>query len=168
MNRKLMFGVFLVLLSALSYRAVDSTEYSPGYSEQAFNAVRDGMTEAEVRRLLGPPIRIHIADPGVIRWYGPAGSWVGADGGLHCAGSDWSNGHIIPFDPTGEVARENPWAGKTKDQISEMLGTPIKEEAQRSTVYWEYTRSDGNYHRRWVGFDPSGKVAETIAFFWWD
>src|SRR4051812_44856760 len=112
-----------------------------------------------------PPNGLH---PGVVRWYGPPGSWVGKDSGLHCPVSDLSKGAIIRFDLTGKVTQEGPWTGKSADEVSASLGTPIKERVQRATVYWEYTRSDGNYHRRWVGFDHSGTVVEKVAFFWWD
>lgn len=156
-----------LLFTALS----DTTQYSPGYTEAAFEAVQEGMTEDEVRRLLGEPIRNHAGNPGVVRWYGPPGSWVGEDSGLHTPnGSDGSKSAIIRFDLSGRVAQDGPWPGRTAEEVKSVLGRPIQEKVSRAVVYWQYSISppDGSYHRRWIGFDPDGKVAEKIAYFWWD
>src|SRR4051794_35820341 len=74
------------------YQAVvDSTQYSSGYSEAAFEQIQEGMTQDEVVQLLGQPLGTHAGNPGVVRWYGPPGSWVGEDSGLHTPeGSDGS------------------------------------------------------------------------------
>jgi hypothetical protein len=49
----------------------DDTEFAQGYSASRFWAVRQGMTEEEVVRLLGPPLRRYPArSPGTEeRWY---------------------------------------------------------------------------------------------------
>jgi hypothetical protein len=171
MMRKILLVVAVLLVvgtSALLYRMMDSTEYSPGYSEKAFKEVREGMTEADVRRLLGEPLLVHLSNPGVTRWYGPPGSWVNEYGGLICPSPDWSNLAIIQFDPTGEVTMQNPWARMSPDQITALLGKPIKEVVSRVTVCWVYTRSEGSYYRRSIGFDQSGKVVEKTAYYYWD
>ena len=36
----------------------DTTVYAPGYTDSTFRRVRVGMTEAEVRKLLGPPLEV--------------------------------------------------------------------------------------------------------------
>lgn len=149
--------------------ALDDTEYSPGYTEANFDAVREGMTEGEVVRLLGRPLDSWKQDPGVVRWYGPPGSSVDEGGGLHVPGSDWSKSAVIDFDPSGRTARPGgPFAGASPDEVRAALGEPIREEVRRAVVLWRYTRSDGHHHRRWVGFDAAGMVAEKRAYFYWD
>lgn len=166
-------GLTLRFGPALSRAAVDSTKYSPDYSEAAFAAVEEGMTEAEVVLLLGQPLGAHAGNPEVVRWYGPPGSRVGEDGGLHPP-DGWVDGDkvaIIVFDPSGTTAAlGGPFPGRSADEIGAALGKPIKEEVSRSVVYWRYTQSpsDGSYHRRWIGFDAEGKVADKKAYFWWD
>src|SRR5262245_13980999 len=61
--------VFAVFLVFLHYRSIDgiggvllratfidTTSYAPGYTDRGFRAVRPGMTEAQVRKLIGPPL----------------------------------------------------------------------------------------------------------------
>jgi hypothetical protein len=184
MNRKAIYGgTVLGLLVSLSFVFVvrgipylfrgvsDTTRYSAGYSEGAFESVREGMTEVEVTQLLGQPIKTHAGNPGVVRWYGPPGSWVGEDSGLHTPeGTDFSKSAIIRFDLDGRIAHDGPWPGRSADAIQAMLGPPVQEKTKRSVVYWQYSISppDASYHRRWIGFDVDGHVAERIAFFWWD
>jgi hypothetical protein len=57
---------------ALDVLLTDDTLYAPGYSDEQFNAIRVGMTEAEVLDRLGPP----IDEP-----YSP-----------HYEGADWDKG----------------------------------------------------------------------------
>ena len=59
-------GILLLLTScsqpggvqdlALDLLLTDDTLYAPGYTDDQFNAIELGMTEAEVLRRLGPPI----------------------------------------------------------------------------------------------------------------
>lgn len=172
----LLIGLFVGLVWWIGrdlYQGVaDSTQYSSGYSEAAFEQVQEGMTQEEVVQLLGQPLRTHAGHPGLVRWYGPPGSWVGEDSGLHTPeGSDGSKAAIIRFDLSGKTASSNgPFPGKSAEEVRAALGEPIKEQVQRSIVYWRYSQSpsDGSYHRRWIGFDADGRVAEKKAYFWWD
>lgn len=45
-----------------------STRWAPGFTEERFAQVRPGMTVAEVRRILGEPLRIYTNRLGTIYW----------------------------------------------------------------------------------------------------
>jgi hypothetical protein len=45
------------------------TEYAPGYREEVFSKVALGVTEAEVARLLGPPLQTKQFSDGTTCWY---------------------------------------------------------------------------------------------------
>jgi len=53
-KRSMDAGVFDVLVKALG----EHTEYAAGYSDQAFRTTRSGMTEQQVRAILGPPLTV--------------------------------------------------------------------------------------------------------------
>jgi len=151
---------------ALLRFASDTTQYSTGYSETAFESVRVGMTQAEVIELLGAPLGTHEATPGVVRWYGPPGSSVGEDSGLHTPSGSNAKSGIFRFDLNGQFTD----SGESAENIRAEYGEPIKEKVVRAVIIWRYSWSpqDGNYHRRWIGFDIEGKVSEKKAYFWWD
>lgn len=144
---------------------------APVISESAFADVREGLTEDEVIRLLGQPLGKHEGHPGVVRYYGPPGTWVDEDGLHFPNGSDMFAGGIIRFDVDGKkVVWGQNRAGQSAEEVRAALGEPIQEKIQRSVVYWRYSWSppDWHYHRRWIGFDAEGRVAEKKSYFYWD
>ena len=127
------------------------------------------MSQAQVLQLLGHPLGSHEGFPGVIRWYGPPGTWIGEDGELHAPSGEYSKAAIIAFDLPGQTASVwGPYAGRSAEEVQAELGVPVQVKLKRSVIYWQYSRSDGNYYRRWIGFGPEARVAEKVAFFWWD
>lgn len=71
-------------------KPVDSTVYAPRFDEAKFRAIRPGMAEAEVHRLIGKPLREARSRPQVDWYYGPPTLRVTEDGGM--------------FDTSGEIA----------------------------------------------------------------
>jgi hypothetical protein len=71
--RRLVVCVILLLMAIVLaqaglqalYWVLADTQYGSGYSESAFKKVDMGMTEADVRNLIGDPFRSHIGYPGV-------------------------------------------------------------------------------------------------------
>jgi hypothetical protein len=80
-------GVFLPLLSESS-----ETVYAPRYSYFAFRRVRIGMTVAEVRDLIGEPLKIAVRPSGDV--------WVYSDS----PASRSYRMREVMFDPRGRVA----------------------------------------------------------------
>jgi hypothetical protein len=171
----LCLGVFagtFALPGFVCWFLTDCTEYSPGYTERAFNAIGEGMSRAEVRRLLGDPLQTVEHEPVVIRYFGPPGSWVGPDGGLHCPGPGIGAGTMLGFDAGGAAVKWGPsgWFGKSADEVRAALGPPFEVRVSRATVFWKYTRAKpkGDYYRRRIGFDDTGRVVEKVAYWYVD
>jgi outer membrane protein assembly factor BamE (lipoprotein component of BamABCDE complex) len=81
----------------LSLMAQEDTQYSPGYSDGGFRAVKVGMEAAEVERLLGKPLDQRIM-PGGTYWY-----FARSPGSTHY------RMRIIRFDANGRVREK--WSG---------------------------------------------------------
>ncbi len=71
---------------------IDSSCYAPGYREWEFRRLRVGMSEADVIRRLGPPLRVRQAEPSLDWTYGPPTLRMSHDGGLWKEGGPFSIG----------------------------------------------------------------------------
>lgn len=165
--------VAATLTPIMAHCLIDCTEYAPGYSEARFQEIVAGMSEFEVKQLLGEPLRVSEGWPGVYRYYGPAGSTIGPDGGIHSPSGDFSSCRIIRFNLSGEIAEggcQPDWIGKTEHEVNELLGKPIETRVRQATRFFCYTRPQpkGDYYVRNVGFDESGIVVEKVASWYWD
>jgi hypothetical protein len=157
---------------AFWYLVIDSTEYAPGYSEKAFQSIREGMTKGEVEQRLGKPFEVRPSTPHVMRWYGPTESKIHEDGGISVPdGGDFSEVAIVQFDEAGSVVvGGGRYHGLTPKQVEDKLGKPLRAAGDPSVEVWHFTRSwnSGNHYRRWIGFDADGRVGKIFSYYYWD
>jgi hypothetical protein len=125
----------------------EDTMYAPGFSDAAFRRIRHGMTEADVIRVVAPPL-------GEV-WFYDDGSVTGASVGFSGDRVDHADGAAHP-----RLARVA--AGATKDDVRKMLGEPH----EKSFVY-SRSKADKSYHVRAVIF-RAGRVTERISEFYVD
>lgn len=170
-------GLGVIAVAAVVFQAIHGlvfgiTEYAPGFHEEKFQQIRIGDSEAHVIATLGLPFCEHAANPQSLRYYGPVGSFVDELGGIRVPQeADWS-GVIVGFDPQSRLATSGPAEviGKSEADADLIIGVCIKSTNCRATRYLVYSRSpnSGNYHRRWVGLDAQGEVAELVSLYYVD
>lgn len=157
----------------------DSTDYAPGYTEARFKSIRDGMLEAEVRRVLGAPLRVVKATEYTEWIYGPSNLGVSEDGGLYVSSSNPANYTIVMADGTGTITsitgsylqyHGQALVGRPLAEMEARFGKPlrvIRQPAQKILVY-SGSKVDGSYYIRNVGFDATGRVNSIVARFYQD
>jgi hypothetical protein len=125
----------------------EDTIYASGYSDGAFRKVHRSMTEAEVMRLLPPPIE-------EVWSYGEHGALMAS---VQFAGNVV---HSVQTDgmPRLSVVR----AGMTKAQVSAAAGAP----PAKDFIYTR-SRNDSNYHLRIVAL-RYGRITDRISEFYVD
>lgn len=137
-------GVQGIALTALLHQ---DTAYAHGYTDRAFRAIRIGMTDEEVRSLLGLPLGITWSYRA--RW--PQG----------CASIHFTNGRTRSwvFD---ECEKLGIRTGLPIDDVAMLLGTPDE-------IYWLYSESpsDTHYRKRVIRFSK-GQVVEVIKGWYLD
>lgn len=112
------------------------TQYAPGFTDTAFRRIRQGMSEAEVSRVLPPPL-------GEVWTYDSAEVLVTFDGDLV--------DHVDPH------VQSPVRIGDRKIEVVGRLGAP----SEKSFVY-SRRPTDVSYHVRAVVF-RDGRVSERIA-----
>lgn len=105
----------------------DTTEYAPGFSEEAFADIARGQTDASVRGRLGEPFREFMS--------------FGGDA-TACAQVGLSGGTVEDAYPPGPCMRRSVRAGQPRQAVIEALGRP-------ESACWVYSRGrDGGYFSR--------------------
>jgi hypothetical protein len=137
-------------LMAPLFLLAEETVYAPGYSEWAFRNVRVGMTEAEVRRLLGPSLRVGVTlalDPKTApnRYWPKESLWF------------------------AETPSANTWWA-TEPPVVELPAAVAGRTVLDKTLTYSAHPTDGNgdHYRRVVVLDADGKVIRVEAAIWLD
>jgi len=119
----------------------DTTEYAPGFSEEAFGGIGRDQTDVSVRARLGEPFREFMS--------------FGADGKV-CAQVGLSGGTVADTYPPDACLRRGVRAGLPRQAVIEALGRP-------ESACWVYSRGrdGGFFSRRRVCF-VNGRVAEVF------
>jgi hypothetical protein len=105
----------------------EDTEYAAGYSERLFRSIHDGMTEEDVRNLLGPPL-------GESWFYGS----TGANG---CEIVRVSNDVVVSRFSADDCDAQGVVEGAAAAVVARILGPPMQ-------VCAGYTRSPGDSRYR--------------------
>jgi hypothetical protein len=186
--RRLMIGVAGVaaLLSVPSCLVwlEDSTYYAEGYSIDRFMSIRHGMDEAEVRRILGEPLKVEAVTESIEWIYGPSHLRV-SDQVLPYTLQDPvrseepSSYTILIADAKGEITfnagsylgvNDESLVGANLAEMGARFGPPLKvlhETARRYMIYSDTTNS-GSYQVRKIGIDHANKVNNIVAGWYWD
>ena len=119
----------------------DTTEYTPGFSEEAFAAIHRDHTEADVRSRLGEPFREFL-------WFGG-----GADA---CTQVGLNRGVVERANPPDACARRGVRPGLSRQDVIDAVGQP-------ESSCWPYSQSGtgGFFSARGVCF-VDGRVDEVI------
>lgn len=119
----------------------DTTEYTPGFSEEGFAAIDRDHTEADVRSRLGEPFREFL-------WFGG-----GADA---CTQVGLNRGVVERANPPDACARRGVHAGLSRQAVIDAIGQP-------ESWCWPYSqsRNGGFFSARGVCF-VDGRVDEVI------
>jgi inner membrane protein len=155
LSRKIFIPIWSVLVwlcvsgdpvrqKALGVILREDTEYASGFSDATFNTIEPGHTDAEVERLLGPPLGEWWSYPRVAPWEASA-----------------ADCQIVYFE-SGLVATEPGFrpcmprgiqVGMSRNDVHRALGAP-------GFLCWGYSRSrgHGSFRQREVCF-ADGKVA---------
>ena len=164
---------FGAVLCVVVWYRWDRIEYAPGYSEKTFLSVTPGMSDAQVRALLGQPLAerrdpmpetwdYSKEKPMTCRWFRCV--MLLSDVDRVVFGTD---GLVVAAfgRPSKTVA-----AGMSRDQVRQLEGMPT-EIFPASTFVWYYSRQAAEFGRtrvRGVVFDGSSHVVSTFAYDDWD
>jgi inner membrane protein len=127
--------------SILGFALRENTSYASGFSDAAFRSVTPGMSEQDLRSLLGPP---HIED-----WYYPprdqptlrAEEVSVAAIPRECLGVRFEYGFAVSAIDNDSCGNLGLWIGTTIDAARRLLGPPRE-------ACWRYTwSSTGSFHR---------------------
>ena len=119
----------------------DTTEYAPGFSEEAFRGIGRDHTEAHVRTQLGEPFREFL-------WFG--------DGADACRQVGLNRGVVERTNPPDACARRGVRAGLPRQALIDAVG-------HAESLCWAYSqsRNRGFFSARGVCF-VNGHVDEVI------
>jgi hypothetical protein len=163
-------------------KAVDTTVYAPKYDEQGFRSIEEGMTEVEVHKLVGKPIREARAKPEIEWYYGPPTLRVTLDGGMFDTSGLFQTAWgytIVRASPEGKI--EDILGGYFPDIPKELIGADLSEMKKRfgepnavrtikATRYLIYSgsKSNGSFRTRAVGLGKDSKVVEVVAGYYFE
>jgi hypothetical protein len=163
-------------------KAVDTTVFAPGFDEARFRSIEPGMTEAEVVKRIGKPLREARSRPQIDWYYGPPTLRVTEDGGMFDTSGFFETawGYTIAratpdgkiFEILGGYFPDVPkeMVGSDLEEMRKKFGDPIAIRAIRSTRYLVYSgsRSSGSFRTRALGLDKAGRVTDVIAGYYFE
>jgi SmpA / OmlA family len=163
-------------------KAVDTTVFAPGYDEAKFRSIEPGMTEAQVHKLIGKPLRETRSKPQVDWYYGPPTLRVTDDGGMFDTSGFFNAawGYTIArADPEGKILEilggyfpdvPKELVGQDLETMKKRFGEPIAIRTIKATRYLVYSgsKASGSFRTRALGIDKDGKVADVIAGYYFD
>jgi hypothetical protein len=163
-------------------KAVDTTVFAPGFDEAKFRSIEPGMTEAEVVKRIGKPLREARSRPQIDWYYGPPTLRVTEDGGMFDTSGFFETawGYTIAratpdgkiFEILGGYFPDVPkeMVGSDLEDMRKKFGEPIAIRMVRSTRYLVYSgsRSSGSFRTRALGLDKAGKVTDVIAGYYFE
>ena len=163
-------------------KKADTTIYSPGYHEDRFRSIEVGMTEAQVHKLVGKPLREAKSRPQIDWYYGPPTLRVTEDGGLFDTsgffGTAWGY-TIARAQPDGKIVEilggyfpdvPKEMVGSDLSEMRKKFGEPVAVRTVTSTRYLVYSgsKASGSFRTRALGVDKDGKVTNIIAGYYFD
>jgi hypothetical protein len=161
---------------------VDTTSYAPGYDEAKFRSIEVGMSEVEVHKRIGKPLRETKARPQVDWYYGPPTLRITVDGGMFDTSGFFSTawGYTIArASPDGKITEilggyfpdiPDEMVGKDITEMKKKFGEPNAVRTLQATRYLVYSgsKTSGSFRTRALGMDKDGKVVEIIAGYYFD
>jgi hypothetical protein len=179
-RRSMAVIAFVALLFSIPSCAVslwqalqDTSGYAPGYSEHAFQMIREGMNERDVVRLLGRPLFERADQRDLVYW------WYGVPGlNVDTVTSD-ADCTYVRADATGRIndargsylgAGRNDLIGLSLGEVRKRYGEPLTIRYHQKWRYLAYSKSEthDSYHIRKVWLDTSGKVIQIQAEWYQD
>jgi hypothetical protein len=163
-------------------KPVDTTVYAPGYDEAKFRSIEPGMTEAQVHKLVGKPLRETRSKPQVDWYFGPPTLRVTDDGGMFDTSGFFNAawGYTIArADPEGKILEvlggyfpdvPKELVGQDLEAMRKRFGEPIAIRTIKATRYLVYSgsRNSGSFRTRALGVDKEGKITDMIAGYYFD
>jgi hypothetical protein len=163
-------------------KPVDTTVYATGYDEGRFRSIEIGMTEAQVHKLVGKPLRETKAKPQIDLYYGPPTLRVTSDGGMFDTSGFFNSawGYTIArANPDGKIIEilggyfpeaPNNLVGLDLAEMKKRFGEPNTIRTIKATHYLVYSgsKNSGSFRTRALGIDKDGKVTEIIAGYYFD
>lgn len=144
----------------------DRSVYSSGFSEASFRRIVPKMPEAEVLKLLGPPLSINN-EPSPEYWtyeVKPRSNWFSLT-------TRFDRGTVVRFASNGRVEKvSGPISdcvkpGMTRGEVLAAAGTPTEQTpARRKTFYYSSPPPSGLYRARIITFDDDNLVIQAIAY----
>jgi hypothetical protein len=178
-DRRILPGAVIVILLSVPFWIgsvwrwlSDTTTYSPGYTEQKMLSLRLGMSEREVIRIMGIPLK-DVSDPGRVSWYyGPSTLKIARNGAT--SGPEYTyvladaNGNIESMAGDYLKARWQDLIGINLEEMRRRYGEPIAILPHDKWRYLAYSESkvDGSYYIRRVWLNRVGQVAR-IEMTWY-
>lgn len=151
----------------------DTTQYSSGFEEEAFQRLEPGMPVAEVYALLGRPLATR-REGGVQRWcYSPADMRQRDSSDTRAANSILDS--CVRFDKAGlaidvsgeHLDRIRP--GMTTDDVLALLGEPARRiPPAHETLHYSQPGGEGLFRARIVALDEHRRISEVISYQFYD
>ena len=165
-------GVLLSFPACTRILTGEQTIYGTKYNEEAFNALRGGMSVEQVTQIIGAPLGVITQAFSDVWSYFPSPS---------SKPDKHSEGHFeydlfgpythLAFDDKGAVRTvsgdylKGSFIGKTKQDILGQFGSPGKKQSHPYAIIYRYTLpgKSGTYKVRNVFFDNMGNLINTDA-----
>jgi hypothetical protein len=160
----------------------DTTSYASGFDEKKFHSIEVGMTEIEVHKRIGKPLREVKSKPRIDWYYGPPTLRITLDGGMFDTSGFFNAAWgytLVTASPDGKITEilggyfpEVPkeLVGDNLDAMKKQFGEPIAIKTIQTTRYLVYSgsKSSGSFRTRVLGVDKDAKVVEIIAGYYFD
>lgn len=165
---RLVFVAVLLIMNASCSAWMEQTRYATGYSDEAFDAVTEGMSPDQVRSILGEPLRISTQDWRHVWSYFPQGQEPsarrGRDGNLvfnmfgnfaHL--SFGTNAQVVAV--TGDFLPQD-LVGRKAEDVRALYGNPFSVQRSSGEVVYHYSLpgKTETYKIRDVYFDSGGET----------
>jgi len=163
-------SIAILLAGAWWWYTLDRSIYAPGYNEKAFKQLSLGMTESEVRSILGPPLSIDTVPQPEMWFYDEVKP---QRKGFHVFYDLTKRADVVSFNNNGRVTgvRSDRFAERIKigmnyDQVLNSVGQPERKTPPiAKEFHYSGQRSNfGMYRVRAIDFDDRGLVVRITAY----
>jgi outer membrane protein assembly factor BamE (lipoprotein component of BamABCDE complex) len=163
-------SIAILLAGAWWWYTLDHSIYAPGYNEKAFRQLSLGMTESEVRSVLGPPLSIDTIPQPEMWFYNEVKPHRKR---FYVFYDLTKKADVVTFSNNGRVSRvrSDRLAGRIKigmnhDQVLNLVGQPERKTPAIAKAF-HYSRQQSNFGMfrvRAIDFDERGLIVRITAY----